>query len=153
MEKQIVELGQGMRSGTLKRGLKNLLLIPAWFTPFKKIRSICHQLRGIKMGKNVEIGYMVILDNRRPELITIGDDVIITAMSIILTHDMSIKNTKGKEIIGKVTIGKGAFIGMNSTILPGVTIGNYCIIGAGTVVSKDTEDYSVYIGNAAIRLR
>ncbi len=50
------------------------------------------------------------------------------------------------EIVGAIIIKEGAFIGMNSIILPGVTIGKNCIIAAGSVVSKSTEDNTVYGG-------
>jgi acetyltransferase-like isoleucine patch superfamily enzyme len=148
-DKREIPYGYEMRSGSLKRMFMNLLLMPAWFFPWKKARVFFHRMRGVNIGKNVEIGYMVLLDNRRPELITIEDKVFITAMSIVLTHDLSQKNINGKEIVGEVIIREGAFIGMNSIILPGVTIGKKCIIGAGTVISKNTEDNSVYIGAQA----
>lgn len=137
----------------IKRALRNLCLIPAWFLPMKGLRVFFHRLRGVKIGRNVEIGYFVILDNRRPDLITIEDNVYLTAMSIVLTHDLSKRNSQNVEIIGEVLIKKGAFIGMNSIILPGVTIGENSVIGAGTVVAKDTEEGSVYIGTAAKRFK
>ena len=137
----------------IKRVLRNFCLFPAWFFPWKRGRVFFHRLRGVKIGRNVEIGYIVILDNRRPDLITIEDNVYITALSIVLTHDFSRKNTDGVEITGPVTIKKGAFIGMNSIILPGITIGEYCTVGAGAIVTKDTEDHSVYIGTSAHRFK
>ena len=104
------------------------------------------------MGSNVEIGYMVLLDNRRPELITIGRDAYICAQSIILTHDLSKKNTSGIEMVGPVVVGEGAFIGMNSTILPGVKIGAYSIVAAGSVVNADVEPYSTVGGVPAKKI-
>jgi acetyltransferase-like isoleucine patch superfamily enzyme len=149
--KTSIPFQQKTNIGKLRRAFGNLCLIPAWFMPVKSLRVFFHKLRGVKIGKNVEIGYFVILDNRRPDLITIEDNVYITAMCIVLTHDLSRNNAQGIEIIGNVTIKKGAFIGMNSIILPGVTIGENCVVGAGTVVAKDTEDNSVYVGSAAKR--
>jgi acetyltransferase-like isoleucine patch superfamily enzyme len=151
--KSTIPFEQKTNVGKFKRVFRNLCLLPAWFMPWKKFRVFFHKLRGVKIGKNVEIGYMVLLDNRRPDLITIEDNVYLTAMCIVLTHDLSRNNTQGVEVIGNVTIKKGAFIGMNSVILPGVTIGENCVVGAGTVVAKDTEDNSVYVGSAAQRYR
>ncbi|HDK16554.1 MAG TPA: hypothetical protein ENG75_01245, partial [Nitrospirae bacterium] len=55
-----------------------------------------------------------------------------------------------KETIkDEVRIKKGAFIGVNSIILPGVTIGECSIIGAGAVVTKEVPDYAVVSGNPA----
>ena len=51
-----------------------------------------------------------------------------------------------------VTIGNCVFIGMNAVILPGVTIGDHVVIGAGSVVTKDCPSGGVYAGNPAKRL-
>lgn len=51
--------------------------------------------------------------------------------------------------IGDIHIGKHCFIGIGTTILPGTTIGNYSIIGAGSVVKGDIPEHSVVIGNPA----
>ena len=48
---------------------------------------------------------------------------------------------------------KGASIGTNSTIIAGVTIGKYSIVGAGSVVTKDMDDFSIYAGNPAKKIR
>ena len=137
----------------LKRISWNFLNYIAWFAPWKRIRVFFHKLKGIKIGNNVEIGYFVILDNRRPELITIEDNVTITSRCNILTHDLSRRHIDGVEIVGKVKICNGAFLGISSTILPGVTIGDKCIIGSGSVVSKNTEANSVYVGIPAKKIK
>jgi len=152
MRKQYI-FGELKTASKLKRIFRNLLLVPAWFCPIKSWRARFHRWRGVNMGRNVEIGYMVILDNRRPEMISIGDNVFITAMSVVLTHDLSQKNASNTEIVGKVEIGEGAFVGMNCTIMPGVKIGKNSIIGSGAVLTKDTEDNSVYAGVPAKRIK
>lgn len=48
-----------------------------------------------------------------------------------------------------VTIGRNCWIGARVIILPGVTIGNFSIIGAGSVVTKDIPEYSIAVGNPA----
>ena len=48
-----------------------------------------------------------------------------------------------------ITIGEDCWLGANVTVLPGVTIGDRCIIGAGSVVTKDVPNDSVYVGNPA----
>ena len=136
-----------------KRILWNFINFYAWFAPWKKFRVFFHRLKGIKIGRNVEIGYMVFLDNRRPMLITIEDNVTITSMCNILTHDLSMRYISGTEIIGVVRICQGAFIGVNSTIMPGVTIGENCIIGCGSVVTKDTEPNYIYAGVPAKKIK
>ena len=53
-------------------------------------------------------------------------------------------NSKERNIIKK-----GAWIGAGSSILPGVTVGKYAIVGASAVVTKDVPDYAVVVGNPA----
>ena len=152
MKKTNYRYGELPTRGKLVRAFRNLLLFPAWFCPVKGWRAAFHRWRGVKVGAGVEIGYMVLLDNRRPELITIGRDAIVCAMSIILTHDLSKKNISGLETVGSVHIGEGAFIGMNCTILPGVKIGAYSIVAAGSVVNADVEPYTMVGGVPARKL-
>ena len=52
-----------------------------------------------------------------------------------------------------ILIKKGAWIGAGATILPGVSIGKYAIVGAASVVSKDVNDYEVVVGNPARVIR
>jgi acetyltransferase-like isoleucine patch superfamily enzyme len=151
--KEIVDAGHGMAVSKIKRLFRNLCQIPAWFFPWKRLRSAFHRLKGVKIGKRVEIGYMVLIDNRRPELITIEDDATITSMCVVLAHDLSRRFNEGKEIVGKVLIKKGAFIGMNSVIMPGVTIGEGSVVAAGSVVTKDVEPFSIYGGIPARKLK
>lgn len=81
------------------------------------------------------------------------DNATITSNCTILAHDLSMRLIDGTETLGKVIIKKGAFIGMNSTIMPGVTIGSNCIIGCGSVVTKNTDDNSIYAGVSAKKLK
>jgi acetyltransferase-like isoleucine patch superfamily enzyme len=151
--KQVVATGHGMTVSRFKRLIRNLLQLPAWFLPWKGLRSFCHRLKGVKIGKRVEIGYMVLIDNRRPELITIEDDVTITTMCVVISHDLSRKYNEGREIIGEVLIKKGAFIGMNTVIMPGVTIGEGAVVAAGSVVTKDVEPFTIYGGVPAKKIK
>ena len=95
-----------------------------------------------------------LIDETRPWLIEIGDDVQITHGVVILTHGYDWAVLKGVygEVLGsagKVTIGNNVFIGVRSVILKGVTIGNNVIIGAGSLVNKDVPDNCVVAGNPA----
>lgn len=77
------------------------------------------------------------------ELSCIGKDVYLLTGS----HDIS-RNTF--DLITKpITIGDGCWIATSSTILPGVQIGNYSVIAAGSVVAKSIDEYSVVGGNPA----
>jgi acetyltransferase-like isoleucine patch superfamily enzyme len=52
-----------------------------------------------------------------------------------------------------IVIRKGAWIGAGATILPGVTVGRYAIVGAASVVTRDVGDYEVVVGNPARQVR
>lgn len=102
--------------------------------------------RGVTVGERLN-NYGVI-DNGHGYLISIGDDVTISAARI-LAHDASTKIWTGYSKIGCVKIGNRVFIGAGALILPNVTIGDDVVIGAGTVVNKDIPSNSVAVGNPA----
>jgi acetyltransferase-like isoleucine patch superfamily enzyme len=151
--KNIVDYGHGMTVSKFTRFWRNLAQLPAWFLPWKRFRTVFHRMKGVNIGKRVEIGYMVLIDNRRPELVTLEDDVTLTTMCVVIAHDLSPNFNEGKEIVGKVLIKKGAFIGMNSTIMPGITIGEGSVVAAGSVVTKDVEPFTVVGGVPAKKIR
>ena len=147
--KEKVKVGERLNVSNFVRAYRNILSILAWFAPWKGFRRTFHRLRGTKIGNNVEIGYMVFIDNRYPDLIEIQDNATVTSNCTILAHDLSMRYIDDTEIIGRVIIGKGAFIGMNSSIMPGVEIGENCIIGVNSLVTKNTEANSIYVGAPA----
>ena len=105
----------------------------------------------IVIGKNVTINYnCTFLDTAR---ITIGDNTGIAPDCHFITADHPrdpVERRSRSRVRGlPITIGKDCWIGANATILPGVTIGDRSIIGAGAVVTKDVPPDSVYVGNPA----
>lgn len=80
--------------------------------------------------------------------ITIEDNVFI-GPSVTFTNDKYPRSKVYPSEFSKILICKGASIGANATILPGITIGRYSMIGAGAVVTKDVPDYAVAYGNPA----
>lgn len=104
----------------------------------------------VKIGKDVFIGAGVRLDFiANGALITIDDGATITAGTTILTHDSSSYRQNRGTWVAPVKIGSGAFIGVNSIIMPGIVIGVDSIVGAGSVVVKDVGDGLVVAGNPA----
>jgi acetyltransferase-like isoleucine patch superfamily enzyme len=85
-----------------------------------------------------------------PYLITIGDNVHITSGVLFVTHDGGTlilrKEVPDLELTAPISIGNDVYIGVNAVILPGVTIGNRCIVGAGAVVTKSVPPNSVAAG-------
>lgn len=107
---------------------------------------------GLEIGNNFAYGKHCFFDPAHCFLISIGNDVTLSTRVHILAHDASTKKHLGYAKIGRVVIKDHVFIGANTTILPGVTIGENAIIGAGSVVSKDVEANSVYAGVPAKRI-
>lgn len=105
-------------------------------TPF-----ICDFGNRVTFGKHVFINHSAILSASGG--IVFEDGVLVAPGCRIATinHDFNERHTK--YTYGKVTIKKNAWIGMNVTICPGVTIGTYAVVAAGAVVTKDIPDYAV----------
>jgi acetyltransferase-like isoleucine patch superfamily enzyme len=112
------------------------------------------RMTGIKIGNNTMISLRAKIDVRRGQVI-IGNNCHITYGCVILSHDYTAR-ILGKEKDsegGKVVIGNNVFIGVNSVILPNVTIGDNSIIGAGSVVNRDIPPNVIAAGNPVQILR
>lgn len=104
------------------------------------------------LGKNVKTVGPVNWGSE-PYLVTVGDDTTISFDCAFVTHDAAtrvIRNLPGQNketvIYKPIRVGKNCFIGCRSVILPGVTIGDNVIIGAGSIVNKDIPDNTVAAG-------
>ncbi|EOE6054298.1 acyltransferase [Vibrio cholerae] len=84
--------------------------------------------------------------------IELEDDVFI-GPCVAFTNDKFPRSKQYPDAFPKTHIKKGASIGANSTILPGITIGSNAMIGAGSVVTKNVPDNAVVIGNPAKIIR
>ena len=102
--------------------------------------------RGMIVGKNFNRQQGCFLDPTHCFLITIGNDVTMSIRVTVMAHDASTKKMLGYTKIGQVHIGDHVFIGANTTILPGVTIGDYAVIGAGSIVTHDVPTRTVVAG-------
>lgn len=98
-----------------------------------KIRTQLARSMGIKIGKNIYIGKYCILDDTFSNLITIEDNVVISFGTTITAHDASCNK------IAPVVLKNGAFIGARSVILPGVTLAEKTVVGAGSVVTQSVS--------------
>jgi acetyltransferase-like isoleucine patch superfamily enzyme len=142
------------RGSMFERIRSTLFLLPAWFAPHSKLRVLFHRLRGVNIGKDVEIGYFCVLDNVHPSWITIEERAVVAAGAVLLTHDNSHYYAQDRAVrCGPLRICKRAFIGIHSVILPGVTVGQQAIVGAMSVVTSDVPDHSVVAGIPARIIR
>jgi serine acetyltransferase len=105
------------------------------------LRVILHRARGVRIGKNVWIGYDVILDTSRPHLITIEDGSSIGIRSTVIAHFRGAQGVK---------IERDAFVGPCAVILPNVVIGRGAVVTAGSVVTRSVAPMTVVQGNPAV---
>ena len=107
--------------------------------------------RDIKIGNNSGIGANSVIG----KCTSIGDNVMMGPQCMIYTRNHRFDrvdipmNQQGMQDFKPVVIGNDVWIGARVTILPGVQIGNGCIIGAGAVVTKDLPDFAIGGGNPA----
>lgn len=126
----------------------------AKISPHPGVAVKLQKIRGVNIGKHVYLGPDVNLDDLYPCLITIEDYVSIGMRSLIFVHSnptcsIEIKRNYYPREIAPTTIKRGAWIAPGSIILAGVTIGENSIVGAGSVVVRDVEPYTIVGGSPA----
>ena len=108
----------------------------------------CDYGYNISVGENFYMNHNgVILDAAKVEF---GDNVFIAPNCGFYTagHPIDVEQrNKGLEYAKPIKVGDNVWIGGNVVVLPGVTIGNNCVIGAGSIVVKDIPDNSIAVGN------
>ena len=92
---------------------------------------------GVKIQNNVSIFGGV----------TVDDDVFLGPSCVLTNVTNPRSQVSRKSLYEKTLIRRGASIGANATIVCGITLGRYCFIGAGAVITKDVPDYGLAVGN------
>lgn len=125
--------------------MRNFIVIQlARYSPFLSFKNWLYRtFLQMEVGPQTSFGLMVMLDIMFPEKIMVGKNSVIGYNTTILAHEYLIKEYR----LGDVIIGDEVMIGANSTILPGVVIGNGAIVAAGTVVHRSIEPGSFVGGN------
>ena len=122
---------------------------------FSHIMAGCTLGKGCNIGQNVVISPDVVLGNNVKVQnnvsvysgVTCEDDVFL-GPSCVFTNVINPRSAvPRKEQYLKTHVGKGATIGANATVVCGHTIGEYALIGAGAVVTKDVPPYALVVGN------
>ncbi|HOP95635.1 MAG TPA: acyltransferase [Dictyoglomaceae bacterium] len=132
-----VEIGEGTKIWHFSHILKG-----------SKIGKNCVLGQNVMVGPNVRIGNNVKIQNNVSvyEKVEIEDDVF-CGPSMVFTNVINPRAfIERKHEFRKTLVKKGATIGANATIVCGVTIGEYALIGAGAVVTKDVPPYALVVG-------
>ena len=109
-----------------------------WYIFSNLIPNYYRMIYNMDIGKNVRIAKTVKLDTSvNPKGIHIGENTWVLRNAMILSHDHC-RGVNGCNKLYETYIGSNCVIGVNSIILPGVNIGNHCVVAAGAVVTKDT---------------
>ena len=137
----------------LKYGMDSWLLSP--LLP-RKLRPAILRRIGCTVGKDVFIGDHVIVDSGHADLITLEDHVHVAGGTRLLCHQRNLSNyCQGDDyadlgyILKPIHLCKGCLIGMESFVMPGVTVGEGAIVGAGSLVTKDIPAWTIATGRPA----
>lgn len=140
--------------------VKRLEMMMDWpiLQPFapRKIRAKLLRKIGCHVGKHVFIGEYVHVDIWHADLIYIDDYAHITSGCRLLCHQRDLTGycvgdnaADLKYRKGEIHIGKGVMLGMETMVMPGVTIGDGAIVGARSMVTKDIPPYTIAVGSPA----
>ena len=120
-----------------------------------------HICSGAVIGKNCSLGQNVLVaengslgNNVKVQNnvaiyggITVEDDVFLGPSCVLTNVTNPRSQVSRKSLYEKTLIKRGATIGANATVVCGITLGCYCFVGAGAVVTKDIPDYGLVLGN------
>jgi acetyltransferase-like isoleucine patch superfamily enzyme len=114
------------------------------------VQMDCRFLNGrkVELGDRNVINFGCLLDGRKFRIVT-GNDVSIGPEASILTLGHDPQSSDFADRGGEVVIGDRVWIGYRAIVLPGVTIGDGAVVGAGAVVTKDVEPFAIVAGNPA----
>ena len=104
----------------------------------------CYIDQGVRIGSGVKIQNGVSVFRG----VSIEDDVFV-GPNVVFTNDRVPRAFNTEWAVTPTFVRQGASLGANSTVICGVTIGEYAIIGAGSVVTRDVEPFSLVAGNPA----
>lgn len=125
------------------------------FNP-RKLRPILMRKMGCKVGKGCFIGDYVRVDCGHADMITLEDSVSVASGVRLLCHQRDFSDfcvgddyMKLGYVVKPIVLKKGCLVGMESFVMPGVTIGEGAIVGAGSLVTKDIPAWTITAGRPA----
>jgi acetyltransferase-like isoleucine patch superfamily enzyme len=113
-----------------------------------------YRSKGARIGESVEfLGSSASTLGSEPYLISIGDGTTISDSVLFITHDGGLRVFRSEHLdayrYAPIQVGANCFIGARAIIMPGVTIGDNSVIGAGSIVTRNVGDNVVVAGNPA----
>lgn len=122
----------------------------------RKLRPFILRCMGCKVGKGCFIGDYVRVDTSHTDMITLEDNVSVASGSRLLCHQRDFSDfcvgddyMKLGYVVKPIVLKKGCLVGMESFVMPGVTIGEGAIVGAGSLVTKDVPAWTIAAGRPA----
>jgi acetyltransferase-like isoleucine patch superfamily enzyme len=139
-------------SGFLSSFRRRLELAELWRTDLLAFRVQRARQMGARVGEKCRLYSLNIASEA--ELVEIGDNVIVSGDVTFVTHDGAIFTAIDKfpgvnGHYGRIKIGNGCFLGIRAIIMPGIELGDNCIVAAGAVVTDSFAANSVIAGNPA----
>jgi acetyltransferase-like isoleucine patch superfamily enzyme len=138
-----------------RRASDYILQLMARIAPYTTWRVKFHKMRGVKIGRNVHIGPLCIIDDVYPNFCIIRDGASLAGYNIILTHYRPLEYFKDnfEAFVAPTEIGENAILAIGSIVLPGVKIGKGSVVAAGAVVTKDVPSHMLVGGVPAKIIR
>lgn len=139
-------------AGRLAALSERLRMSELWLTDVMAYRVALARRMGMKVGEGCRFYSLHVASEA--ELIEVGNDVIVSGEVMFITHDGAIFTALDQfpdvnGHYGRIRIGDGCFLGMRAVIMPGVELGEHCIVAAGAVVMDSFPPRSVIAGNPA----
>lgn len=105
----------------------------------------CYVEKGVVIGNHVTVKNGVALFDG----VSLEDDVFVGAGAAFINDRHPRSHRRDAWVLEKTLVKKGATIGSNATVMCGVVIGTYAVVGAGCVVINNVPDYTIVVGNPA----
>lgn len=116
--------------------------------PWNGIRILFQRWRGVRVGKQVHIGPGCTIDYPFPYFVSIEDGASLAGNVYVLAHSTPMEYHAHcmEAFVAPTVVGRNAWVGVNSTLLPGITIGEGAIVAAGAVVTHDVPPRTLVAG-------